>query len=339
MMLVVNIPNETETRLRGHNPHERAKNRSSTTVDSRKKRPSFSAIGHHGRGRARNDKLINAQRRAEPLGPAWVDDTIAITPSLVNEVFHRAMCLETIYSKPDGSEESYFGQMGLIRGERPPSSLDTVNRLEAKRRKPSASSLVSCFKATPHTALHNVLDEEDETYKRVMVHCAHRSLRTSAIAFPDGGAGQVLAEADVVGISPATVAVGETLGDSKHFMTRKSWSYNKIPDVFELKAGLKIGIAVYRTFEITAEDTSAAAGVDVTKTFGKKNLVCVYTGEITQASRESVAFQHSINTFCGCSGAIVFLLDQNQPDEAKQHAGKAIGVHSISKKNWETKTL
>jgi hypothetical protein len=88
-------------------------------------------------------------------------------------------------------------------------------------------------------------------------------------------------------------------------------------------------MAVYRVIDILAKDACAADGEDLTKTYGKKNLVCVFTGEITECSSAAAGtFQHSINTFTGCAGAIVFLLDKNQPDEqAQRHAGKAIGVH------------
>jgi V8-like Glu-specific endopeptidase len=41
-------------------------------------------------------------------------------------------------------------------------------------------------------------------------------------------------------------------------------------------------------------------------------------------------FSHSINTYEGCSGAVVFLLDKDQPAESVQEEdfGKAIGVHA-----------
>ena len=44
----------------------------------------------------------------------------------------------------------------------------------------------------------------------------------------------------------------------------------------------------------------------------------VYTGEILFVGEDH--FEHNINCFQGCSGAIVFLLEGD-------HAGKAVGVH------------
>jgi len=260
-----------------------------------------------------------------------------MSESLVNDVFHRAMCLETFYSTLNGSEESYFGQVGLIRGERLPSSPENVDRTEAKRRRTAAYMQSSCFEATPLTALHNVINEEDETYTMAKLYCASPPLTASAITFPDGG--RVLTENDLIEIRSATetdeaimwesqgVTNGNTIVNSAHFLTKKPLSYEKVPDGFQPRAGQKIGIAVYRRFEITAEDAGAAEGTDLKKIFGEKNLVCVYTGEITAVSRECSVFEHSINTFCGCSGAIVFLLDKNQRDEDMEHAGKAMGVH------------
>ena len=297
----------------------------------RKKRTSFSGASRHG-GRARNKKLINAGRRVEPLGPAFADDADAVTALLVNDVFHRAMCLKTYYSTLNGSEKSYYGQAGLIRGQRLTPSPENVE----KRRRTSAFMQSSCFKATPLTALHNVINEEGETYASVKLYCASPPT-TSIIAFPDGG--RVLTENDLIEIRPATeedeaimwesrdVTKGDAIVDPGHFLTKKPLSYEKVPDGFQPRAGQKIGIAVYRRFEITAEDAGAAEGTDLKKIFGEKNLVCVYTGEITTVSHECPVFEHSINTFCGCSGAIVFLLDKNQRDEDMKHAGKALGVH------------
>ena len=224
----------------------------------RKKRTSFSGASRHG-GRARNKKLINAGRRVEPLGPAFADDADAVTALLVNDVFHRAMCLKTYYSTLNGSEKSYYGQAGLIRGARLTPSPENVE----KRRRTSAFMQSSCFKATSLlTALHNVINEEGETYASVKLYCASPPT-TSTIAFPDGG--RVLTENDLIEIRPATeedevimwesrdVTEGDTIVDPGHFLTKKPLSYEKVPDGFQPRAGQKIGIAVYRRFEITAE--------------------------------------------------------------------------------------
>ena len=57
----------------------------------------------------------------------------------------------------------------------------------------------------------------------------------------------------------------------------------------------------------------------------------IQTGVVTAvygSNRE--VFGHSINTYEGCSGAIIFLLDKDQPPESVESHdyGKAIGVHA-----------
>jgi hypothetical protein len=83
-------------------------------------------------------------------------------------------------------------------------------------------------------------------------------------------------------------------------------------DSFRLQVGHKIGMAVYRTFDITHADADAPASVDLEKVYDEKCQACIYTGEeVTELSHNGETFCHSINTFEGCSGAVVFLLDKN----------------------------
>jgi V8-like Glu-specific endopeptidase len=54
----------------------------------------------------------------------------------------------------------------------------------------------------------------------------------------------------------------------------------------------------------------------------------VHTGTILGVAEDESYFSHDINTYKGCSGAIVFLLDQNQPDHVRSRDhGKAIAIH------------
>jgi hypothetical protein len=179
------------------------------------------------------------------------------------------------------SEKSYYGQIGLIRGERLPSSPDMVDRREAKRQKRLvASSLTSCFSVTPYTALHNIINEKDETYFGATIHCASL-MKKSSIKFPGGS--RELTKNDSVEIFPATegddallweshdVTVGDGIANPEHFLTKKPLSYEKVPNGFELRAGQKIGMAVYRGFDMTAMDAfGAAEGEDFDQTIWQK---------------------------------------------------------------------
>jgi len=62
-------------------------------------------------------------------------------------------------------------------------------------------------------------------------------------------------------------------------------------------------------------------------------MVNIYTGEIKQVRGDYI--EYDINTFTGCSGAIVFLLDHGQPPSVQPcDFGCAVAVqagsHSIS---------
>eukprot|EP00978_Attheya_sp_CCMP212_P007936 scaffold18449_cov49-Attheya_sp.AAC.4 len=64
--------------------------------------------------------------------------------------------------------------------------------------------------------------------------------------------------------------------------------------------------------------------------YGQKLQACIYTGEATEVSsaKNGQTFSHNINTFEGCSGAVVFLLDQNQEIEVEEELhDMAGGVH------------
>ena len=58
--------------------------------------------------------------------------------------------------------------------------------------------------------------------------------------------------------------------------------------------------------------------MDLTRVYGVPDEVSVYAGTITSVGEKS--FAHDINSYLGCAGALVFLLDG--PD-----AGRCIGVH------------
>lgn len=119
--------------------------------------------------------------------------------------------------------------------------------------------------------------------------------------------------------------------------TDPSLSFEAVDSSFECKVGQKIGMAVCRNYEFdfTNDDTCTnnhwkkedLPKEDILRIFGTDNAVNIYTGETTAVSQDNDVFRHSVNSFRGCSGAIVFLLDKNQDLVEPQHYGKAIGVH------------
>jgi hypothetical protein len=100
---------------------------------------------------------------------------------------------------------------------------------------------------------------------------------------------------------------------------------------FVCKVGMKIGIVVYSNVGADLDDALSPqnqleAGVHLEDIFGQPRNVMIFTGGITEVGSEY--FEHDINTFPGCSGAIVFLLDNRQPAfVSRDDYKKAIGVH------------
>jgi hypothetical protein len=57
----------------------------------------------------------------------------------------------------------------------------------------------------------------------------------------------------------------------------------------------------------------------------------IQTGKIIGVYGDGRFFTHAINTYKGCSGAVVFLLDKKQPDSVNvKDYGKAIAVHGAA---------
>ena len=107
---------------------------------------------------------------------------------------------------------------------------------------------------------------------------------------------------------------------------------------YRFQVGQKIGMAVYRKFVVTAEDAGMPQNTlqpdYLREIYGHENRVNIYTGKITHVSPDGKAFEHNINTYAGCSGAIVFLLDMEQGEETgviSEDYGKAIAVHAGGK--------
>lgn len=95
-------------------------------------------------------------------------------------------------------------------------------------------------------------------------------------------------------------------------------------------------MAVYFTNQ--SKPTSATIVAEIPEDFGELEIkkyygepgrvrVNIYTGDIKYVGPKHI--EYSINSFTGCSGAIVFLLDKDQPASVDaSDFGKAVAVHS-----------
>eukprot|EP01006_Ploeotia_vitrea_P017776 TRINITY_DN49012_c0_g1_i1.p1 TRINITY_DN49012_c0_g1~~TRINITY_DN49012_c0_g1_i1.p1 ORF type:complete len:298 (-),score=-3.79 TRINITY_DN49012_c0_g1_i1:189-1082(-) len=90
----------------------------------------------------------------------------------------------------------------------------------------------------------------------------------------------------------------------------------------QLNPGMKVAIVVYRTWDFDDPEVDCGEKLDteaLKRDYGEKNQVAVLCGEITAVHDEVI--EYNINTFEGCSGAAIVLLEGAEK-------GKVIGVHS-----------
>ena len=213
--------------------------------------------------------------------------------------------------------------------------------------------------AIPITALHNVVND---TVKGVKYNASGLPVMmnsdtgiTKALEFQRKGDDidrsetinvELISDAEnsSVEIIPWTYGIDISCGDparKKAFeFTDPNLSFEVVGPNFGYKIGQRIGMAVYRNYEFdfisTGENDIYAnngwdrslSKDDIFQLFGPDHSVSIHTGVITQLSSDGKTFGHDINTYKGCSGAIVFLLDKNQDGLiADDDAGKAIAIH------------
>ena len=113
----------------------------------------------------------------------------------------------------------------------------------------------------------------------------------------------------------------------------ESWSFEPVTNTvdYESLRGARVGIAVFMTQNGYKEiiDEGALSSDDTNKfqqCYGAFDRTQIFQGTITETYEDF--FEHSINTVKGFSGAVIFLLDMNQPDSVSEELyGKAIGIH------------
>lgn len=329
----------------------------STSVDIKRTRShsdaSSASAGSHGRRRF-PEKLVDKSRRVAPLGQADVDNGASITAGLANVVSQKACQLEiTLKNMTTGQLSApCWGQAGLIRAEpltssppEHPSKRRAVAGTSPER--PVSSSLRSSrFEAIPITCIHNLEDDVDQgvtwefewsTLTAVSANARYAVNFEKARYRPGPEERVVLRPSDdddeTVTWDYHDVTTAPKIDNIMSPLTRKNLSFQKVRDDFMFQVGQKIGMAVYRNYEVTPEDAGMSAnsitGDELRAIFGREGRVNIYTGEIMNVSPTTKAFQHNINTFQGCSGAVIFLLDRGQEESSvvESDYGKAIAIH------------
>ncbi|CAB9512893.1 expressed unknown protein [Seminavis robusta] len=303
------------------------------------------------------------------------DENQAISSSLASSVAKKAFALSVTVADAAGIPAERLGQGGLIQCPSMPTEDGSPpgpkkRKLSDAYGKPRSaikhSSSTERVSAIPVTARHNVLQDycRQEHYTVISIPLMSNP--------PFGGDDGLIraqkfeshntdySSGDAMEINFPNTSEGRfswkygcdiTSGDviRKKFLpqTDRNISFEAVGSSFEYKIGQKIGMAVYRNYEFdfTSHDIYAnhdwdknkLSQDDILRLFGKDYSVSIYTGEITGISTDGEVFRHDINTFRGCSGAIVFLLDKNQDGLVEdQYFGKAIGVHAGAHKTKTT---
>lgn len=141
------------------------------------------------------------------------------------------------------------------------------------------------------------------------------------------------------------VAYGAVIEHPDNDFTRKFVSFDVVDHDFELEERQKVGIVVWRRGRIYEAEALDPYAVDddvdeqshqyklteeeEKRYYGPPKKPVILTGEITGIYEGGKVFRHNINTYPGCSGAVIFLLDKHQTESVSERdMGCVIGVHA-----------
>jgi hypothetical protein len=121
--------------------------------------------------------------------------------------------------------------------------------------------------------------------------------------------------------------------------------FQAVSQAYEYTVGTNIAMAVFTKQAATAESAQIAGTstrvVDPTHVYGAPDEISIYAGIITAVGEKF--FVHDINSYRGCSGASVFLLDGSNADMCiGVHIGSPVDIEpavNLAIKIRETQTL
>jgi len=279
--------------------------------------------------------LVDNSKTVVPWGMGHVDDPNAMSQLLVRAVREKCMPLEVFLAPESGAISGKVGhaQGGFIQWEPIQSS-------------PGGSNTnYSVYAVTAKHNLRRVTNLMQQVYVPYMAHfkVPHGVARVDS---PDLGWSpnndDLYDLRSGLEARPAVlefgfdVTLGRLISDPTEFVTSKKKSFARVRQGFKPMKGQKVGIAVWfpeeaKPTKITVagalEDEVDIDDIQLKAIYGEPNRVNIYTGEILYVGEDFI--EYDINSFTGCSGAIVFLLDEGQPDSVdRSDYGKAIAIHS-----------
>ncbi|KAL3903806.1 MAG: hypothetical protein SGILL_010307 [Bacillariaceae sp.] len=278
--------------------------------------------------------LVDKNKAVVPWGMGHVDNPNAISKLLVREVQEKCMPLEVSLVPQNGgiSGKTGHAQGGFLRHE----PIST-----------SPGGTETNYSVFGITAKHNLRTVTDPFQQVYVPTTAQFKLPRRFAKLVSKDLGWKPTKADIIDLRagaealPAVleygvdISVGELIKSPSEFVTEKKKSFARVRKGFRPARGQKVGIAVWFPEESKPNQTTVAGAfeskIDISDDllraiFGEHGRVNIYTGVIKYVGGNFI--EYDINSFTGCSGAIVFLLDCDQPDSVDPHDyGKAIAIH------------
>lgn len=290
--------------------------------------------------------LIHMERRMVLHGAGRVDNPYAISANLTGYVRPKAHCLVVHFRKEgDVLKRPGYGQVGFIR----------------KDKIQTSPGGTEDFSVVPVTAKHNLRCMDGGKLNAVQAEARIGERHTADFAFDDlnwmsSTTDSVTIRSDgnkELRVRSATwtygvdISKGNLVANPTEGVTSEHSSFALVRDTFHLEVGQKVGMAVLFTPQgKPTRQTVASVGVqevdisdsELERIYGQPNSVNLYTGLITYVGDDHI--EYDINTFTGCSGATVFLLDQGQPPSVQQcDYGRAVAVHAGAHPFMATRNL
>ncbi|CAB9506960.1 expressed unknown protein [Seminavis robusta] len=280
------------------------------------------------------ESLVDDSRRTIKHGLGHTDNPEHISTRLCHDACSRAFALKVSYLQiKDGDDlpikKEGLGQVGFIRTK--PISVSPGSRPH--------------YAVTPFTAKHNLRRIEnvdhhfypadaiestvylkgDLSEKLLLFDDLNVSVKNDAMVL------RQCALTDAVWGFGVDVSAGNPVSNRSDGITNRGSSFQVYEEGYDFGKDQRVGIAVFTTVLPTAKSASPdpdnplkLTPVELSKIYGNAFEANIYTGKITFVGKH----EYDLNSFSGCSGAIVFLLDKNQPDTLQSvNYGRAIAVH------------
>eukprot|EP01006_Ploeotia_vitrea_P033234 TRINITY_DN65358_c1_g1_i2.p1 TRINITY_DN65358_c1_g1~~TRINITY_DN65358_c1_g1_i2.p1 ORF type:complete len:330 (-),score=5.67 TRINITY_DN65358_c1_g1_i2:142-1032(-) len=210
--------------------------------------------------------------------------------------------IEMEFVAEDGTFEHYGGHLGFVRT----NSCGTTTEQEDKCN--------AALSVLVYTALHNLVDPIDKLVSVKLLHVGTGKLHGINCVVYENEEVHELSEGtwpmrDIAVCTPPTVGSWE----------EKVFTKTTRPP----QVGDAVGILVIRFRPLKQVDIGVPLQLlNVTATYGKERQPCLYTGTISRVT--DTVIEYDINSFKGCSGAIVFYLEG-------PHQGEAVAVHTAGR--------